>query len=103
MGAGLVNRIVSTFVVEVVAVEGPLELKAVGCGVGREKVVVSGDSGECGDGGMLREDGRNGAGVILRLGIFDCGCSDSKNVSVLDFGMSIDDEEVFDILDLERE
>jgi len=37
-----------------------------GCGVGLEKADSSGDRGECGDGGMLREDDLKGTGVILR-------------------------------------
>ena len=42
------------------------EIVLVGCGVGLEKADVSGDRGECGDGGMLREDDLKGTGVILR-------------------------------------
>jgi len=38
----------------------------IGCGVGLEKVDVSGDRGECGEGGMLSEDDLKGTGVILR-------------------------------------
>jgi len=31
-----------------------------GCGIGRENVVSRGDSGECGEGGMLRLEDLNG-------------------------------------------
>jgi len=55
---------VESFVVAGVPGRGKIVL--VGWGVGLEKVDVSGDRGECGEGGMLREDDLKGTGVILR-------------------------------------
>jgi len=42
------------------------EIVLMGCGVGLEKAEINGDRGECGEGGMLREDDLKGTGVILR-------------------------------------
>jgi len=62
-GAGLMDEVESFVVAETL---GRGEIVLVGCGVGLAKVDVSGDRGECGEGGMLSEDDLKGTGVILR-------------------------------------
>ena len=62
-GAGLVDKVESLLVA---AALGSGEIALMGCGVGLEKAEINGDRGECGEGGMLREDDLKGTGVILR-------------------------------------